>query len=99
MDVRVYGTRATIVLELYNGSMSLHHFDGKVTEYPDLAKEVAYPLEDPAKNLIDVVAGDAPNRSPATLGFSAMKIVDAACRSAETGLNMRIQGCEITPMS
>jgi predicted dehydrogenase len=70
--------------------MRLHRASGAPRDYPPLAEEEAYPLHAPAENLIDVVAGAAPNRSPASLGWSAMKLIEAACESARTGADVRV---------
>ena len=90
-NMRIYGTTGIVVLELFEGTMSLCRFDGQVENYPNLPDDEIYPMYAPATNLVDVVLGEAPNRSPATLGASAMKIIEAACQSAETGQNVKIK--------
>ena len=89
-NVRVYGTKGTLVMELFDGKMSHWTVDGKQRDFPDLPADEIYPHFDPARNLVDVVLGEAPNRSPATLGASAMKIVEASCESARTGQTVKI---------
>jgi len=89
-EVRVFGTEAMLFLELWHGTMQLHRASGAPHDYPPLAEEETYPLRAPAENLVEVVAGTAPNRSPATLGLSAMKLIEAACESARSGADVRV---------
>ncbi len=90
-SVQVYGTKGILTLELFKGTMRFCSMDGKTRQYPQLPDDEIYPMYSPAENLVDVVLGEAPNRSPATLGASAMKIIEAACQSAETGQNVMIE--------
>lgn len=84
-DVRIYGTRGVVELELLQGTM--HHWDfaTSCTEYPRLTTdEELYPRFSPAKNLVDVVLGEASNQSPGSIGLSAMQIIEGACESSHT---------------
>ncbi|HEV2294775.1 MAG TPA: Gfo/Idh/MocA family oxidoreductase [Tepidisphaeraceae bacterium] len=87
-EVRVFGTEGMILLELWKGKMQFHGLRGEVTRYPDIPESEVYPLFAPAENLVDVVLGEAANRSPASLGVVAMEIIDAACRSARENRNV-----------
>lgn len=89
-EVRVFGTEGMLFLELWHGTMCRYGTSGAPKVYPPLAEEEAYPLHAPAENLVDVVAGAAPNRSPAALGWSAMKLIEAACESVRTGADVRV---------
>ena len=80
-EVRVFGTDAMLFLELWRGTMRLHRACGAPHDYPPLAEDEIYPLHAPAENLVDAAADAAPNRSPAALGWSAMKLIEAACES------------------
>ena len=77
-------------LELWRGSMRLYPANGPPRDYPPLAEAEIYPLHAPAENLVDVVMGTAPNRSPAALGWSAVKLIEAACQSARTATDVRV---------
>ena len=50
-----------------------------------------YPIYAPTDNLVDAVLGAAPNQSPATLGLSAMKLIEGACESVRTGGNVILE--------
>ena len=71
--------------------MQFHPRTGEVHDYPNLPDDAVYPIYAPTNNLIDAVLGAAPNQSPATLGFSAMKLIEAACDSVRTGGNVIIE--------
>jgi hypothetical protein len=58
-----------------------------VQKHPELAPQDIYPLYAPATNLVDVILGLAENGSPATLGATAMRTIEAACKSASCGRN------------
>lgn len=83
-EVRVFGSRAILQLELWRGTMTLIDFADKRTEFKPLAANEIYPSHAPALNFVDAVLGKAPNGSPGELGLAAMEIIEAACESAQT---------------
>jgi len=89
-EVRVYGTKGMLLLELWKGKMEFHDLQSNVKKYPDIPEAEVYPMFAPAENLIDAITGKAPNGSPATLGLYSMKIIEAACRSAKTNRNIKV---------
>jgi predicted dehydrogenase len=86
-EVRVYGTEGMLFMDLWKGTMVLHKIGGQVQKHPELAPQDIYPLYAPATNLVDVILGLAENGSPATLGATAMRTIEAACKSASCGRN------------
>lgn len=80
-EVRVFGTKAILLLELWKGNMAFYPFEGEPKEYPALSDEEIYPDRAPVLNFIDACLGLAPNESPCELGVAAMKIIEAACLS------------------
>ena len=87
-EVRIFGTEGMVFMELWKGKMEYHDANGNVRRYPDIPEEDIYPMYAPTENLVDVVLGRAPNRSPASLGTYAMKIIEASCESARTKQNV-----------
>jgi predicted dehydrogenase len=87
-EVRVYGTEGMISMDPWQGTLEVHDRAGQVTRYPSLTEDRSYPDRAPARNLVDAVLGVDENRSPATLGLSAMRVIEAACQSAESGQNI-----------
>jgi predicted dehydrogenase len=90
-EVRVFGSEGMIFMELWKGAMQYHPRAGNVYNYPNLPEDAVYPIYAPTDNLVDAVLGVAPNQSPAKLGFSAMKLIEAACESARTGGNVIVE--------
>lgn len=84
-EVRVFGTKGVLFLELWRGRMEFVPMDGDACVYPDLAAEAIYPHMAPAANLIDSILDPTKNGSPASLGEAAMETLEAACRSAKEG--------------
>ena len=87
-EVRVYGSDGMLFMELWKGTLDVHSRDGQITKYPPLGEDQIYPSHAPAHNLVDSILGIAENRSPASLGLTAMRIIEAACQSAESGQNI-----------
>ena len=87
-ELRAFGTEGMLLMELWEGTMEFHPRKGKVQIFPRLDEAAVYPLHAPANNLVDLVAGEAPNQSPGELGLYAMKIIESACISARTGRNV-----------
>jgi predicted dehydrogenase len=89
-EIRVYGTKGMLLMDLWRGKMEFHDHKRNVERYPDLSEDEIYPMFAPVENLIDTILGRVPNGSPASLGLFSMKIIEAACRSARTNANVRI---------
>jgi predicted dehydrogenase len=87
-EVRIFGEKGMAFLDLWKGTAAFYDEKGTVTGLPPM--DEIYPSAAPAVNLIDTVLGRTENGSPARLGLSAMKVIEAACRSAESGENIRI---------
>jgi predicted dehydrogenase len=83
-EVRVFGSKAILQLELWRGTMTLIDFKDKRTEFKPLTEKEIYPDRAPALNFIDAILGKAPNGSPGELGLASMEIIEAACESAQT---------------
>jgi predicted dehydrogenase len=91
-EVRVYGTRGILFLELWRGCMDLVPLDGSAPEdFPPLVPDEVYPERAPAKNLIDSIMEASANLSPGSLGLAAMEVIEAACTSASSGQNISIR--------
>ena len=90
-EVRMYGTKAILLLELWKGSMMYYPFAGTPKEYPHLKAEEIYPDRSPVLNFIDACLGLAANESPGELGVAAMKIIEAACLSDKSGKPIKVK--------
>lgn len=84
-EVRVFGTKAVLLLELWKGTMEVVDFAGNRSVEPPLEEDAIYPASAPALNFIDAIRGKEENGSPADLGLASMEVIEAACQSATTG--------------
>ncbi len=83
-EIRVFGDKAILQLELWRGTMALIDFAGHRKDFPPLVDGDIYPSQSPALNFVDAVLRKKPNGSPGELGLAAMEIIEAACESAQT---------------
>ena len=90
-EVRIFGSRAVLQLELWRGTMTLVDFNDRRTEFSPLAESEIYPAQLPAQNFVEAILGSAPNGSPGELGLASMEIIEAACHSAKTGNLQKIR--------
>jgi predicted dehydrogenase len=90
-EIRVFGSKAVLQLELWRGTMTLIDFADQRTEFKRLAENEIYPSQSPAMNFVDAILGKAPNGSPGELGLAAMEIIEAACESAQTNRSEKIR--------
>jgi len=90
-EIRIYGTKAVLFLELWRGHGEIVPFEGERQHLPDLSKDEIYPEQAPAINLVDSALGVAPNGSDGRLGLSSMEVIEAACASAKSGQAVRIE--------
>lgn len=89
-EVRVYGTEGILLLELWKGKMAYHPFVGIPKEYSDLDIDEIYPEKAPVLNFIDSCLDLAVNGSCAEYGLSAMKIIEGASLSNNSGKSIKI---------
>jgi predicted dehydrogenase len=93
-EVRLYGSEGVLFLELWRGTMRFAPMRGEVHTFDDLPTDDIYPAQAPARNLVDVLTGQAENHSPGWLGSAAMDIIEAACGSARSQQNVAIAPLE-----
>jgi predicted dehydrogenase len=90
-EIRIFGTKAILQLELWRGTMARIDLAGRRTDFPTLANGEIYPSHAPALNFVDVILNKKPNGSPGELGLAAMEIIEAACESAQTNRPEKIR--------
>ncbi len=89
-EVRVFGTRGMLFLDLWRGKLEFVPLSGEPRAYPDLPEDAVYPHQSPARNLIDCISHPERNQSPATLGVAAMEVIEGATRSVASGRNILV---------
>ncbi len=90
-EVRIFGSKAILQLELWKGTMTLIDFSDRREVYPSLDPNSIYPGQAPALNLIESVLDPARNGSPGIHGLASMEVIEAACQSAKSGRNVIIR--------
>lgn len=80
-EIRIFGTKAIMLMDLWNGNMELYSFMGDHKKFLPLDRSQIYPDQAPVRNLIDVCLGLGENLSPGILGYQAMKIIEASTQS------------------
>lgn len=80
-EVRIFGTRAVLFLELWHGKMAYYPFEGEPQLYAPLGTDEIYPDKSPVTNFINACLGLEENNSPGEHGVAAMQIIEAACLS------------------
>ncbi|MFY0713505.1 Gfo/Idh/MocA family oxidoreductase [Seonamhaeicola sp. NFXS20] len=90
-EVRIFGTKGVLLLELWKGTMEFYPFHGESKKYETLNAEEIYPHKAPVLNFIDACLGLDTNGSKSEHGLAAMKIIEAACTSNNTKKPVKIK--------
>jgi predicted dehydrogenase len=90
-EIRIYGTRGSIIMTPIPGRLSIHYADGEVRDFPDLAPDESYPEDATARNLVDMIVQGVDTPAPGTLGAITVDLLDAAYQSAATGQKVAVQ--------
>ena len=99
LEYRIYGTGGHILLDLAASELGLYRADGSVVQNPADPRPAGpwtysspYPEDAPVNNFVDVILGRDHNRSPAQLGATVVRLLEAAYTSARTGLRQAVAG-------
>ncbi len=90
-ELRIYGTRGSIILNVIPGQLAIHYTSGEVREFPDLTEEESYPAEATARNLVDLILGGTDTCGPGEIGAITVDLLDAAYRSASSGQKVEVR--------
>jgi predicted dehydrogenase len=85
LELRVYGSDGYALLDAMAGRCSIFYNDGSVEQLDEVAVERRYPLEAPARHLVDLILADGDsvtNRSTGEIGARTVELLEAAYRSA-----------------
>ena len=88
----IHGSAGHLHFDVMDGSLRLYTAEGLMEE-PTLPVADRYPMYRPARNLVDVALGAAPNGSPVSFGQRTVEILHATYRSAaQDGHAIDIEG-------
>jgi predicted dehydrogenase len=87
VDIRIFGNKGMIVLDVERPRFEIYRDDGTSTSTDPCLTPGSYECVEPLKAFVGLIQGKAvENRSPAWLGKRVVDILDAALRSATTGI-------------
>ena len=90
-EIRIYGTKGSIIMTPIPGRLSIHYTNGEVREYPELEAAESYPESATSRNLVDMILEGADTPAPGTLGAITVDLLDAAYQSAESGQKVTVR--------
>lgn len=90
LEIRIYGTKGSIILTPIPGQLSIHYADSEVRAFPDLSTPESYPESATSRNLVDMITVGAETPAPGELGAITVDLLDAAYRSAQTGRKVEV---------
>ena len=89
-EVRVFGTKGIVLLELWKGEAVFVPSEGERRVLPPIPADGIYPDRGPLDNFVDAALGLVPNGSDGRLGFAAMQVIEAAVESSKTNLPVKV---------
>lgn len=104
-DLRVYCRDGYVLLDMVGGTLTVRRHDGPpagletaIEELGPLDPDDRYPRFATARNLVDVVLGQAPNGSPGEVGLRTVELLEAAYRSAaQQGAPVAVEDARVAP--
>lgn len=90
-EIRIYGTKGSIILNPIPGQLTIRLADGRVQEFPQLTAAESYPAEATARNLADLILGGGSTCGSGEIGAITVDLLDAAYRSARTGSKVEVR--------
>jgi predicted dehydrogenase len=94
-EIRVYGTKGSIVINPIPGQLKIYSAHGDVQEFPQLSPEDSYPARATARNLADLILGGNETCGPGEIGAITVDLLDAAYQSAQSGKKVKLPSREL----
>jgi len=93
LDLRIFGSEGVLNLDIDRERLDVYRHDGKV-ETVDLQRdEGAYACDGPPHEFVELILGLTDTiSSPIEIGLRSVELIDAAYRSAQSNLSIRIDG-------
>ena len=87
LDIRVFGTEGMLLLDVERARLAIHRHDLQDTVLDVAPDAGAYSCEGPPNNFIDLIRGKTDtNNAPGEAAMQSVLILDAAYRSARSGV-------------
>ena len=93
VDIRLYGSKGMLLLDIERPRLQLRRESGSCEDFAVTLKAGAYSCSEPLHAFIDLIAGKpgVENRSSAQVGTAVVEVLDAASRSARSGVVQSIR--------
>ena len=85
LEYRIFGDGGHVGFDVMQGRAWIAGPQGAIEALDELGPALRYPQEEPIANLIEIIAGTGPNRSPGELGQLVVALIDGMYRSARDG--------------
>jgi predicted dehydrogenase len=91
LDVRIFGKKGMLVIDIARDHLSLHRHDGRHETIPLEAGDGAYRCDGPPNEFVELILGRTKtNSSPGEVALRSVEILDAAYRSNKSGKSERV---------
>ena len=91
MDIRIFGKKGVLVLDVVHDHLSLHTNAGKHVTVPLKKGDGAYQCDGPPHQFIELILGlTKQNSSPGEVAMRSVEILDAAYRSSRSGKDEKV---------
>lgn len=91
LDVRVFGEKGALVVDIARNHVSLHLHDGRHETVPLAPGDGAYQCDGPPHEFIDLILGlTKTNHSPGDVAVRSVELLDAAYRSQRSGKKEKV---------
>lgn len=92
LDIRIFGNEGELRLDLYRELLEVHRVDGNIVKVEVKPGDGEYTCDGPVNRFIELIRGqDKENLSPGEVGARTIEIIEAAYRSAASGLPEAIE--------
>ena len=83
LDVRVFGEKGVLVIDVNREQLELRSRDGRHQQFEIPDGEGAYSCEGPPDRFIELIQGTGSNDSPGEVAARSVEMIDAMFRSAD----------------
>lgn len=91
IDLRLYGTEGSLVIDVERPRMELHRHDGRDETHAFAPGETDYSTQGPIDRFVDICLGkDVVNEADGTVGMRSVEVLDALYRSAASGMPEKV---------
>jgi len=92
LDLRIFGSDGMLLFDVERERLEVHTHAGEHEIHPVAPGEGAYRCDEPPHQFVELILGlTQENNAPGSVGLKAVKVLDAAYRSAQSGREESIE--------